>query len=73
MRTYLLRFIAITLCLILATVANAATYTVNSTADPGDGICDATAPCAMQFSMRMEILDRTRLSLQSRVGRLTAS
>jgi CSLREA domain-containing protein len=42
MRTYLLRFIAITLCLALSSVANAATYTVNSTADPGDGTCDAT-------------------------------
>ena len=51
MRTHLLRFIAIILCLILATVANAATYSVNSTADPGDGTCDETC------TLRDAILD----------------
>jgi CSLREA domain-containing protein len=51
MRTFLLGFIAISLCLILATVANAATYLVNLTADAGDGTCDATC------TLRDAILD----------------
>ena len=34
----------------LATSAQAATYVVNSTADPGDGVCDATCTLRDEFT-----------------------
>ncbi len=42
MQTFRLRCSAAILFLIFASSTHAATYAVNSTADPGDGVCDAS-------------------------------